>query len=190
MRAFGRLEDALVDLVMRQKLNFADLLNAIAEDFARMMIRMSITAPLAQAASSAIAGIFHEGGTAGGAAPGRAVPAAAFRAAPRLHSGTMPWLAPDEIPAILQRGEIVLNRAQSAAVASAGVRTDTGTAGPVYVIQVDARGTEDPETVAMRVEAAVDQALAARLPGVVKAAAGVARSQVADEWSRRGGRFG
>jgi phage-related minor tail protein len=188
--AFGRLEDALVDLVMRQKLNVADLLNAIAEDFARMMIRMSITAPLAQAASNALAGIFHDGGTAGGAAPGRQVPLTTFLAAPRLHTGTVPWLAPDEIPAILQRGEIVLNRAQSAAMTARGTRSDAGPAGPVYVIQVDATGATDPEAVAARVEAAVDQALAVRLPGVVRAAAGVARAQVADDWSRRGGRFG
>jgi hypothetical protein len=115
---------------------------------------------------------------------------AAFLAAPRLHSGTMPWLAADEIPAILQRGEIVLNRAQSAAMVAGGTRSEAGTGGPVYMIQVDARGADDPETVTTRVEAALDQALAVRLPGVVKAAASVARSQVADEWSRRGGRLG
>jgi hypothetical protein len=177
MRAFGRLEDALVDLVTRQKLSIADLLNAIAADFARMMIRMSITAPLAQAASSAVAGIFHDGGMAGGAAPARMVSPAAF-------------LAADEIPAILQRGEIVLNRAQSAAMVAGGTRGDAAIGGPVYMIQVDARGADDPETVTARVEAAVEQALAVRLPGVVKAAASVARSQVADEWSRRGGRLG
>lgn len=188
--AFGRLEDALVDLVTRQKLSIADLLNAIAADFTRMMIRMSITAPLAQAASSALAGIFHDGGMAGGAAPARMVSPAAFMAAPRLHSGTMPWLAADEIPAILQRGEIVLNRAQSAAMVAGGTRSDVRTDGPVYMIQVDARGADDPETVTTRVEAALNQALAVRLPGVVKAAASVARSQVADEWSRRGGRLG
>jgi hypothetical protein len=37
--------------------------------------------------------------------PQRRVPALAFAGAPRLHNG---WFRPDEYPAILQRGEIVV----------------------------------------------------------------------------------
>jgi hypothetical protein len=39
-------------------------------------------------------------------------PAQVFRNAPRLHDGA--FLSPDEVPAILQRGERVLNRAEAA----------------------------------------------------------------------------
>jgi len=39
------------------------------------------------------------------------LPAAIFRHAPRLHDGA--FLSPDEIPAILQRGERVLNRQEA-----------------------------------------------------------------------------
>ena len=53
----------------------------------------------------------HEGGIVGQSAiPTRAVPAYAFAGAPRLHNG----FAPDEYPAILQKGETVLPRGQGA----------------------------------------------------------------------------
>uniref|UniRef100_UPI003F702217 hypothetical protein n=1 Tax=Elioraea sp. TaxID=2185103 RepID=UPI003F702217 len=39
--------------------------------------------------------------------PHRRVPALAFAGAPRLHNG---WFRPDEYPAILQRGEVVVPR--------------------------------------------------------------------------------
>lgn len=56
-----------------------------------------------------LAGMFHSGGIAGGTAPGRRrVPAFAFAVAPRYHGGGIAGLAPDEVPAILRRGEEVL----------------------------------------------------------------------------------
>lgn len=54
------------------------------------------------------ASVQHAGGEAG-AGPRRQVPAFFFAAAPRLHAG----LAPDEFPAILQRGERVIPRRQA-----------------------------------------------------------------------------
>jgi hypothetical protein len=61
----------------------------------------------------AFASVLHAGGTAGGSAPQRLVPALAFAGAPRLHSGGVAGLRPDEVPAILQRGERVLSRAET-----------------------------------------------------------------------------
>lgn len=54
---------------------------------------------------------FHEGGVAG--VDGRPIllPATVFRNAPRFHDGA--FLSPDEIPAILQRGERVLSRREA-----------------------------------------------------------------------------
>ena len=43
----------------------------------------------------------------------------AFAAAPRMHSGGVAGLRHDEVPAILQRGEMVLSRSQLAAMGSA-----------------------------------------------------------------------
>jgi len=55
--------------------------------------------------------LWHKGGTVGqDTAPTRTVPASLFAHAPRLHGG----LAPDEFPAILQQGETVIPRGQSA----------------------------------------------------------------------------
>jgi hypothetical protein len=45
----------------------------------------------------------------------RRIPDAAFLAAPRLHRGGVAGLRADEVPAILQRGERVLSRAETRA---------------------------------------------------------------------------
>lgn len=58
-----------------------------------------------------IPGILHSGGVAGASGYGhdRAFPSALWDGAPRYHNGTMgAGLGPNEIPAILERGEIVL----------------------------------------------------------------------------------
>lgn len=60
--------------------------------------------------SAIFAGVHHDGGMAGAATMGRSVPAAAFIGAPRYHNGGMAGLRPDEVPAILQRGERVIPR--------------------------------------------------------------------------------
>jgi uncharacterized protein YukE len=53
---------------------------------------------------SFIGDFMHGGGVVGGPSPKKRVPASLFLGAPRLHGG----LAPDEFPAILQRGETVI----------------------------------------------------------------------------------
>lgn len=52
--------------------------------------------------------LFHSGGIVGEAASTRTLPALAWLGAPRYHSGGIAGLAPDEVPAILRRGEEVL----------------------------------------------------------------------------------
>lgn len=59
------------------------------------------------------ASLYHDGGIAGDGAITRTVPFDMFRNAPRFHDGG--FLSPDEVPAILQRGERVLNREESRA---------------------------------------------------------------------------
>jgi len=72
---------------------------------------------LLQQAGSFIASFFHDGGTVGAGGRTAAMPAALFAAAPRLHAGG--FLRSDEVPAILQTGEMVLNRRQVAGLSSA-----------------------------------------------------------------------
>lgn len=53
---------------------------------------------------------FHDGGVAGGPAKHKAMSPSTWAGAKRYHTGGMAGLMPGEIPAILQRGEVVLPR--------------------------------------------------------------------------------
>jgi hypothetical protein len=57
---------------------------------------------------SATAGIYHSGGIVGAGGPTRSVNPAMFAGAPRYHSGGVAGLQPGEVPAILQKGEMVI----------------------------------------------------------------------------------
>lgn len=97
-----------------------------------------------------ISGILHNGGIVGNDnTPTRAVSMAAFANAPRYHTGGIAGLRPNEVPAILERGEEVLTRRD------ARHRDNGGGAAPVINItnQVDASGA-DAANVA-RLEAAL-----------------------------------
>lgn len=63
-----------------------------------------------------IPGILHSGGVAGkdGYGHGRAVSPSTFSGAKRYHTGGVAGLMPGEVPAILQRGEVVLPRGTKA----------------------------------------------------------------------------
>ena len=94
-------------------------------------MRRFVLAPVASALSGvlgslgpAFASVLHAGGVAGASAPQRLVPALAFAGAPRMHAGGVAGLRPDEVPAILQRGERVLSRAETRAFERA--RADAG----------------------------------------------------------------
>ncbi|TGY90652.1 phage tail tape measure protein [Marinicauda algicola] len=131
--AFRSAEDAIAKFVTTGKLDFKALADSILADITRIAVRSAILGPLANALAGGggllgglfgsgggiLSGIFHAGGMVGAPAPQRLVPAYAFAEAPRMHRGGMAGLRPDEVPAILQRGEMVLSRAQVAAMGSA-----------------------------------------------------------------------
>ncbi|WP_293544281.1 phage tail tape measure C-terminal domain-containing protein [Phenylobacterium sp.] len=117
--AFRSAEDAIGNFVKTGKLDFSSLVTSMIADLAKLAARRFILGPLAGvlsgalgsgAVGQALAGVFHEGGMVGARSATRAVPAAAFLGAPRMHSGGWAGLAADEVPAILQRGERVLSR--------------------------------------------------------------------------------
>lgn len=132
--AFDGATDALVEFITTGKLSFSDLATSIISDLARIAIRAYIMGPLAGALGNALGGtvgealagafVNHEGGMAG-SGPVRVISAANFVTAPRLHSGTGPvsGLRSDEYAAILQRGERVLNRRETAAYDGGGSPT-------------------------------------------------------------------
>ena len=94
---------------------------------AKLGARRFLLGPLAGILSGFMPGlnvpILHAGGMVGGAAPSRMVSAMAFGNAPRMHSGGWAGLRPDEVPAILQRGERVLSRREAAGYGQAGGST-------------------------------------------------------------------
>ena len=115
--AFQSAENAVGEFVKTGKLNFRDLVTSIITDLAQLAARRFTLGPIAGALSGVLGGaggifadILHAGGVVGAAGPSRMVPAMAFAAAPRMHSGGMAGLRHDEVPAILQRGERVLSR--------------------------------------------------------------------------------
>lgn len=128
---------AFEDAIVRGK-SLQDVIQGIGADLLRLGTRRLVTEPLVglldrgiaslggggegglggifsglQAlAGRVVSAVFHEGGMVGGPSPTRGVPALAFAGAQRYHSGGFPGLRPDEVPAILQRGERVLSRDQ------------------------------------------------------------------------------
>ncbi len=121
VRAFTSAENAVGDFVKTGKLDFRDLVTSMIADLAKLAARRFILGSIANALSGALGGaggifanILHAGGMVGSPGPGRMVPAMAFAGAPRMHSGGWAGIKPDEVPAILQRGERVLSRREAA----------------------------------------------------------------------------
>jgi hypothetical protein len=119
--AFSSAENAVGEFVKTGKLDFRDLVTSMIADLAKLAARRFILGPIANALSSALGGaggifanILHAGGMVGSPGPGRMVPALAFAGAPRMHAGGWAGIRPDEVPAILQRGERVLSRREAA----------------------------------------------------------------------------
>ncbi|MBK5946486.1 phage tail tape-measure protein [Rhodobacter veldkampii DSM 11550] len=147
--AFQSAESAFRTFVTTGKLDFKSLVSSILADLAVIAARRFILGPIANALSGALgglgggggifAGILHQGGIVGGATPMRMVPAMAFAAAPRMHEGGWAGLRPDEVPAILQRGERVLSRREAAAYGAGATGRD---ATPVINVTIQTRDAE------------------------------------------------
>lgn len=111
--SFKSMEDGIINFVETGKLSFTDFANTILEGILRIQIQQAIIQPLANGLSgmfssgTTTASVNHTGGFAG-SGPTRNVPIDVFANAPRFHSGGM--IRQDEIPAILQKGEMVVPR--------------------------------------------------------------------------------
>ncbi|OYX22498.1 MAG: phage tail tape-measure protein [Rhodobacterales bacterium 32-66-7] len=119
--AFTSAENAVGEFVKTGKLDFRDLVTSMIADLAKLAARTFILGPIANALSGALGGaggifanILHAGGMVGSPGPSRMVPAMAFAGAPRMHAGGWAGIKPDEVPAILQKGERVLSRREAA----------------------------------------------------------------------------
>jgi lambda family phage tail tape measure protein len=144
--AFQSAENAVATFVKSGKLDFRDLVTSMIADMAKLAARRFVLAPIANALSGALgsagdaggvfADILHAGGMVGSPGPGRMVPALAFAGAPRMHSGGFAGLQPDEVPAILQRGERVLSRREAAGYGQGA------SAAPNISVTINARDAE------------------------------------------------
>ncbi len=165
--AFTSAESAFRKFVTTGKFDFKGLVSSILADLATLAFKNSVLGPLADWLSKGLGGIFapvkHAGGMVGAPGPGRMVSALAFAGAPRMHSGGWAGLRPDEVPAILQRGERVLSRRE--------VATGMGGGGAAGVsISVDARGAQ------VGVAEQIDAKLRAAIPEIAR----LAKASVAD----------
>jgi hypothetical protein len=165
--AFTSAESAFRKFVTTGKFDFKSLISSILADLATLAFKNSVLGPLADWLSKGLGGIFapvkHAGGMVGAPGPGRMVPALAFAGAPRMHSGGWAGLRPDEVPAILQRGERVLSRREVAGGMGGG-----GAGG--VSISIDARGAQ----------AGVAEQIDARLRAAIPEIARLAKASVAD----------
>lgn len=71
-------------------------------------------------------GLLHTGGIAGNSNPSKRVSPWLFAAAPRYHTGGIAGLAPNEVPAVLKRGEEVLTQSDPRHVANGGTQPSGG----------------------------------------------------------------
>ena len=165
--AFKSAESAFNNFIKTGKLDFKSLASSILADLAMIALKKNVLGPIANWLSgsfgSVFAGIFHDGGMVGGAAPSRSVPAMAFAGAPRMHGGGWAGLRPDEVPTILQRGERVLSRQEVA-------RGVTGNASGGVTVHIDARGAQTG------VAEQIDTKLRAAIPEIAR----IAKQSVAD----------
>ena len=168
-RAFGGMEDALVQFVRTGKMDFASLADAIIEDLIRIQVRAMITEPLAGAMQGFFSGIFSSGGADASLAPQyqatgfahsggmvsaitdiRPVDPRVFGGAPRFHGG---GLASGERPIIVREDEGIFTPRQmdnaNRLIAAAMNRP----ASPRVIVNItDQRGSDAPD-------ARVDQSL-------------------------------
>lgn len=135
-RAMSGAEDAFVRLASTGKLSFRDLTQSILADLTRIAVRQAIVGPLA-------GGLFGALGL-GGPAAAPAAPTGPF-AFTYHRGGIAGGLRPNEVPAILTRGEGVFTPEQMRALAPAGAGA------PRVDIRFENRGTPQRE-VARRTE--------------------------------------
>jgi hypothetical protein len=166
---FQSAETAFKQFITTGKFDFKSLVSSILADLATLAFKRAVLGPIANALSGVFGGgdifgsVLHAGGMVGTGGTSRKVPALAFAAAPRMHAGGWAGLKPDEVPAILQRGERVLSRRQAAGYGAGG-------AAPNMSISIDARGAQ------IGVAEQIEARLRAALPEIAR----IAKQSVAD----------
>ena len=108
---------------------------------------------------SLFAGLFHDGGIVGSGGGTMSVHPSVFAGAMRYHAGGVAGLAPNEVPAILQRGELVISNKQLAKRQSGGNSVESVNNNNITVYVQAQKGESSSET-GMRVGESVMRAIA------------------------------
>lgn len=152
----GALGDELYNILSG---NFSD----IGAAFSRMLTRMAAEAAAANIARALFPAIglplFHDGGVVGKSAPMRQVDSGSFLGVPRYHAGGVAGLRSDEVPAILQRGEVVIPRDQlngAGRVPSIAINVDNRSTMPLQMNVANIREEAERFVVNVIVEDAIN----------------------------------
>lgn len=178
------LEDTLVEFTTTGKFEWNDMVNSMLSDIARLIVRTQITGPLAQNIGSIFDSIF---GSANGNVFSNGRPVQGFAKGTVVFEPTLFPMA-NGIGLMGEAGPEAIMPLRRLPSGRLGVES-AGGGGSSYSVNVDARGSSDPAATAKQVEIAVDRALSARIPGIVRTSTAAAKTQVIDTWQRRGGRF-
>lgn len=206
--AMQGLEDALVKATTTGKFEFKELVDSILEDVARLLIRTQITGPLAQGLSGAINSIFggQGGGSSGGGGGffsgigdffgGLFAHGGAFRNGQQIKAFARGGVVNGPTLFPMAKGMGLMGEAEPEAVlpltrtraGKLGVES-VGGSGNFFTVNVDARGSTDPAGTSASVKKAVNDALNARIPGIIETSAQLAQRRTIDGYQRRGSRF-
>ncbi len=125
-----------------------DLGNLFAQMLERMVAEMAaqalVMAMFGGGWGSMLASSFHSGGVVGSGGATRAASPLSFAFAPRMHAGGAFGLRDDEVPAILQRGEVVLSRDQVRGAGAGNVKVQIENKGTPQEVS-DSQVTFDPD---------------------------------------------
>lgn len=183
-------EDAFAQFAQTGKFEFRDLLNSIVADINRALIQQNITGPLSQGLNSII-GSIDFGSLFSASAKGnvfdRGTQVQAFASGGVVNKPTF-FPMTNGIGLMGEAGPEAILPLRRLPSGKLGVES-TGSAQPMFTVNVDARGSTDPGATAAQVEQAVDRALSARVPGIIRASTTTAKAEVIDAFQRRGGRF-
>lgn len=195
--AMQGLEDALVKATTTGKFEFKELVDSILEDVARLLVRTQITGPLAQGLSGLISNIFGGGQSGGGFFGSLFADGGAFKGGQQITAYARGGIVGKPTIFPMANGMGLMGEAGPEAVlpltrmssGRLGVDAAGGRSGNYFAVSVDARGSTNPSATSEMVKRAVDEALSARIPGIIQTSAQIAHRKTVDNWQRRGSRF-
>lgn len=174
------LEDILVNTALTGKFEWKDMVDSMIADLTRLIIQATITRPLAQG----LMGLFGDGAAFSGGQV-TAFAKGGIVGGPTIFpmANGMGLMGEDGPEAVMP-----LARTDNGKL-GVYISGDAGGSRNLYTVNVDAHGSSDPGATSAAVQKAVDEALSARIPGIVQASADLARRQVVDTYQRRGNSF-